>query len=366
MKIGILTFHRALNYGAVLQCYALFEALKGLGHDVEVIDYRAPYIEKYRQPFYKKEFMRQSLMTKIMTLFLLPISYIKKRRASNAFNDFLRKYIKTSDPVFNSKDIPSYYDSIIFGSDQIWNPRICEGFDPIYWGQMKKESVRYIAYATSLEIFQQLTPQQWTFIGEAMNNFDAVAVRENSFREELAKHTQREIKWVVDPTLLISPLMLKKLVKNSSLKRFVFLFTVQEGGKAYQIAQRIAQEKNCVVVRARAITRLNIRKKEKNVIHINSITPNRFVELIQNAECVVTNSFHATAISIQLEKDFYSVECNRSNRIIGILDAVGLLDRYITDINTIKTESSIDYTTVRRNLSNFANQSLEYLITNLS
>ena len=47
MKIGILTFHNAINYGAVLQCYALKEFLSMRGHVVEVIDYRNPMVEEY-------------------------------------------------------------------------------------------------------------------------------------------------------------------------------------------------------------------------------------------------------------------------------------------------------------------------------
>ena len=51
MKIGILNFHRALNYGAVLQCYGLQETLTALGHEVSVIDYRPKIIEKHRSYF---------------------------------------------------------------------------------------------------------------------------------------------------------------------------------------------------------------------------------------------------------------------------------------------------------------------------
>ena len=51
MKVGILTFHRAHNYGAVLQCYALQETLKRMGHDVQVIDYAQPWIEEFYKLF---------------------------------------------------------------------------------------------------------------------------------------------------------------------------------------------------------------------------------------------------------------------------------------------------------------------------
>lgn len=62
MRIGVLTFHRALNYGAVLQCFALFKTLKSMGHDVEIIDYRPLFIERHRNLFYKKQFKKFSII----------------------------------------------------------------------------------------------------------------------------------------------------------------------------------------------------------------------------------------------------------------------------------------------------------------
>ena len=54
-KIGIMTFHTALNYGAVFQTYALEKILMDMGHDVKVIDYRCPYTDKIYKPFYVSE-----------------------------------------------------------------------------------------------------------------------------------------------------------------------------------------------------------------------------------------------------------------------------------------------------------------------
>ena len=51
MKVGILTFHRALNYGAVLQSYALQQVLKDLGYDACIIDYKQKHIEKIYKVF---------------------------------------------------------------------------------------------------------------------------------------------------------------------------------------------------------------------------------------------------------------------------------------------------------------------------
>lgn len=70
MKIGIVTYHRALNYGAVLQCMSLYSALKRLGHDVEVVDYRPEAIEAYRMYFRWKDFKKcRGIIAKLRYLF---------------------------------------------------------------------------------------------------------------------------------------------------------------------------------------------------------------------------------------------------------------------------------------------------------
>lgn len=358
MKIGILTFHRALNYGAVLQCYALSEVLKGMGHDVEVIDYRPPYIEKYRKVFLAENFSRKSLSAKIKMVCLIPATIIKKKRASSAFDAFLESRLKLSAPVYKAHDVPSYYDCIVFGSDQIWSLGICKGFDPVFWGQFPKRKSHFVAYAPSLENYQNFTEQEWSFVLEALNNFDHISVREEAFKDELEKRTTKKISWVLDPTLLVAPEILKKCIKKPAIDKYIFLFTVQSGRLPCEIAQRVAQEKGWKVVRARAIKRLS---EEPGVIQMGACSPEEFLGLIYYAECIVTNSFHATALSVQLEKRFFSVKCERPKRIINILNALDLQDRYITKSEDVNVELTIDYTNVRQRMDALKAHSYEYI-----
>ena len=51
MKIGILTFHCAVNYGAVFQAYALQVVLMMDGYDVYVVDYCPDYLLAPYRPF---------------------------------------------------------------------------------------------------------------------------------------------------------------------------------------------------------------------------------------------------------------------------------------------------------------------------
>lgn len=363
MKIGILTFHRALNYGAVLQCYSLSEILRAMGHDVEVIDYRPAYIEKHRKIFNINSIRREKFIGKLKTTCLIPITYVKKRKASQAFDNFLKHHLHMSARVFNANDVPPYYDVIIFGSDQIWSPTICKGFDSIFWGKVPKRNTRFVCYAPSLENYQNFTDIQWNFILRELKNFDSISVREKAFKDELEKRSTREVDWVLDPTLLVSPKTLKQCLKKPAIEKYIFLFTVQPGSLPYEISRKVAKEKGWKIVRARATKRLS---EEEGVIQLGSCSPEEFLGLIYYAECIVTNSFHATAISIQFGKKIFSAQCERSKRIKNILDVVGLQDRYVTCVEDVNIDSSIDYNDVKRRLEKFVIHSYEYLQSSLS
>ena len=132
MKIGILTFHRAINYGAVLQCYGLYETIKSMGHDVEIIDYRPECIEYYRRilPIFKiKHSVGWNNKLKALAYSLVSVKTVVN--ANKRFNAFLKNYFRFSKSFSQPKRIPQDYDIIFFGSDQIWSPQICYGFDSV-------------------------------------------------------------------------------------------------------------------------------------------------------------------------------------------------------------------------------------------
>ena len=110
-----------------------------------------------------------------MSLLLLPTSYWNKRKSARIFDTFISQQIKTTKVVKKVSEIPSF-DVIFFGSDQIWNPRICEGFSPIYYGQFPKSKTIFISYAASLGTPQNLTKEQWDKIFPLLKVFDSISV----------------------------------------------------------------------------------------------------------------------------------------------------------------------------------------------
>lgn len=361
MKIGILTFHRALNYGAVLQCYALKEVLCELGHDVEIIDYRPSCIEKHRKLLSGKDFKKLNFYNKIKNICYLPWMFFYKNKANNVFDAFLNKYFNISKPIFEKNQIPSIYDYIFFGSDQIWSHRICGGFEDVYWGQFEKKNTKFITYAASMEDYNELSDSSWTLINKYLYSFDAISVREKSLCDVLIKKTSHRIYNVLDPTLLCSPLVLDKFCQSNAIKKkYVLLFSVQGESFTKEIAKYISEKYNYTIVRVVAL-RYPRKKKDINTIYIDSCRPEEFVNLIYNSEFVITNSFHATAISIQLQKNFIVAKCKNPNRVHNLLSALGLQKRYIADTKAVDYLEDVNYDEAFRKLQILRDSSLNYI-----
>ncbi len=147
MKVGVITFHRAINYGAVLQTYALQKALKGLGFDSEVIDYRCDHMEE----LYKLigGFSTKSVKQNIRSF----MNYFPAKRKMKSFRSLVNENMKLS-PVYDSATINQSnerYDIFITGSDQVFN-YACSDFDKNYFLSFVDDEQKINSYAASFGI----------------------------------------------------------------------------------------------------------------------------------------------------------------------------------------------------------------------
>lgn len=361
MKIGILTFHNAINYGAVLQCYALKEFLSQRGHEVEVIDYRVPAIEECKKRlslFLISE--QKGVIKRIAYLLLNLILYRRKKSVIDVFDEYLRLRLNLSRRVYSAQDIPTEYDYIFFGSDQIWNPRICHGFDPILWGQFKKGGTKFIAYAASLGELSFLSDEQWTYVQKYIGVFDYVSVRENAVRDALLEKTNSMIDCCVDPTLMIDDKVLKTCAIRPNLDNFILLYNVTKNKKALNLACRIASKLNCQVVFVEAKPTIHFKKK-KNVIYKTGISPDEFLGYIKYARLTIGNSFHLIALSIVMETNFYSINSYRPERVLNLLNQLDLSDRHKIATDVIERVEDIDFSKMRSKLQSLREASLSFI-----
>lgn len=288
INIGILTFHRALNYGAILQCYALQKYLSKLGYNVEVIDYRQPFIEKVYKVWDEHLFIANLFHIKKALKYLcrLPSRYQRKK----LFQQFISTNIKLSSPC--QSNIPTKYDIIFHGSDQIWNSKLTGGIlDPIYMGEYQlKNNALKIAYAVSFED-KQFTNYEVSILKSTLHNFNKISIREANLIKRLQPYTHTPIYDVVDPTLLLTASDYDLIATKPKIKnKYVLFYAVGPTDKALKLARRIAKERKCQLI--------NITNKQ--------ISPNEFLGYFKYATFAVVVSFHGTVFSLIYKTNFYT------------------------------------------------------------
>lgn len=363
MKIGILTFHCAHNYGAVLQTYALQEILKTMGHEVFIIDYRPKYIVDVYKIFNIRRFISKSPITSLKKTLNEILNFRNRIFRYYKFNRFIKSYINLS----HERTVSNIYDAYIIGSDQVWNPDITGGvFDKVFFAEFNfsKEKKRILSYAASMEKVN-LTENERNYLTSALLNFNSLGVRESSLKELLQPLTSKKIEVVLDPTLLLSAHYWNKLIhyKPKTGKKYVLVYHTRVDKFTISVAKKIAQKIDAEIIEVFATIEY---KCETSLIP--DASPEEFLGLIKYASYVVTTSFHGTAFSLVFGKSFYYIQLNdnKDNRVISLLDQINASDRVINKNNLFDIESiSIKENSFEDKLLNLRSKSLSYLINSL-
>ena len=252
-KIGILTFQRAHNYGAVLQAYALSTYLKKFNLDVEIVDYWPDY-RKGMYDLFDVNFKQKSLTKNLKEIIKTIIGFRKKYIRYNKFKKFISNELglKNKKSFNKGNQISSSYDYLFFGSDQIWRYNeflSYKGLDPVYWGEYPSgNKVKKIAYAASMGI---LNPEllDKNKISKYLANFNSLAVREEVLKNYVKPLTNTSVEHVLDPVFLINPKEWRTLANKSGYKKefrkkYLLLYNLNTSEKTYSIVNKIAKEKN--------------------------------------------------------------------------------------------------------------------------
>lgn len=361
MNIGIITFHRAENYGAVLQAYALQEFISDnfKNCDVKIIDYRSVPIESAYS--YRKLILSGNPI-KIIAKILLrgPRVYQTKRN----FKEFVNKRLVISE-TFNSENIETAkneFDCIVAGSDQIFNLAMTN-HDMGYFLQGEKHSrnnnsCSVISYAASTGTI----PSDESYQSELLNLlklFDALSFREKSSYDWCTRHGLR-CQVNADPVMLLDEEKWSKLAKKSRVKPYVLYFCVQSienEMKTLEFAKKKASELECELCFLSIYGSIH----DREIQRLQSTKPEEFLGLIKNAECVVTDSFHASVFSIIFHKNFF-VETNIKNnaRILDLLDLTGLSCLSMKNGIVMNPEKKIDWKSIDTILEEKRKETYDY------
>ena len=357
MKVGILTYHRAHNYGAVLQCFALQEIIRKQGHEVEIIDYKQPFIEKYYNPQVSfRHVIKLCLLLEFEGLYVYVKRYFDKFKKRKFFNEFRLAFMKCGKP-FNGTNIPQDYDTYVLGSDQIWGIHCTNGYDPIYWGNFPKgPGVKVFGYAISgTTAYHKVLSEDE--IRSNIGNFNNLSFREETLRDDIAKVAGIHAEIALDPTLLTDAEIWSPLINSEwSQRNYIVLYQVRfikgEEKMLNRKAKSFAKHLNCEII--------DLSDMQYSV--------EDFVSIIKYAKCVVTSSFHATVFSIIFSTPFYSFKLydTHDDRYTDLLERLHL-SKHVVDKDSVLSEIPfVDRDVIKKYLPLLQESSFRYLKTILS
>lgn len=367
MRIKTITCHDVYNYGAALQAYALQQYLLSKGHEVEIIDYKPDYLSlQYKfwnvpkSSHYYDRAMKSNLFRFLLCCYFAPKRYATFGR-KRKFDNFKKNNLRCTKRYENYQQLvncPPQADAYIAGSDQIWNCALPNGKDPSFFLQFGSEKVCRISYAASFSI-PEIIDEYIKQIKEWLNSFYAISVRERTGVDILNKLGVDGIE-VVDPVFLLSrddwsvfsgP---KKMVD----KKYILVYDLYLNDNRLRTeAERLSAEHELAIVSVDAYFKCPYAHK-----NISSAGPKEFVNLIENADYVITNSFHATAFSVIFNKPF-SVYYKYSN-ISRMADFLQNLEMSYC-LNAINPQYNYNWEMINNRLRDMCEHSFCFLSKNL-
>ncbi|MCX7848263.1 MAG: polysaccharide pyruvyl transferase family protein, partial [bacterium] len=295
MRVGILTFHHVANYGAMLQAYALQEAVQELGHEVELIDYRpAKALAAYYSALFENNPQAES-----------------NARRLRRMEEFMKARMRLSPQPFRTYEgfegVCGRYDVVIVGSDEVWNINSFRGYDRSYflaWAGTE----RRVSYAASFGYTASTGVHREEIRGE-LEKFAEISVRDEHSRRIVEEECGLEAEIVVDPTLLIEYDGLVRKVREGEYMLVYGVLTKE--AEAY--VKRCAERSGVGVV----AVGYGVGCAEEVMA---AASPDEFVSLFAHARYVFTGFFHGIMFAVKFGKPFTAF-CGADKRL-KMTDAV--------------------------------------------
>lgn len=329
-KIGIVTIHKSSNFGGSLQAYALYKYLESQGHDVEIIDLLRPVHDRFiydscYKPYRSTRFTLKNRLREAAKKLLGRkdrkgyASEVSKERFAEFFKDikYSKEYRKISRIY---KDAP-VYDTYITGSDQMWSPMHPFNIEP-YFLTFAPKGKRKISFATSIGV-TELTAKEKADYSKWLSSYNAISVREKQGKQLLDSFiNDKNIEVVADPTFLLDIEEWQSLAIAPDIKEnYILLFSLTNPKPLVDFAIRMSQEsgKKLVILKG---PQLDVNSPD--YILDNNIGPREFLGYFDNADMVITDSFHGSVFAMLMgAKNFFSYIqpfSKTGNRITNLLE----------------------------------------------
>lgn len=345
MKAGIITFHDANNYGAVLQAYAL---------NKKIGEYCSSEIINYHNEKFHKSHSTSGIKNKIINLIYR--NAIKKK--NKEFSEFRKNKLLIKGNIIRDEQLSQLndiFDVFISGSDQVWNLK-CSGNNDSYFLNFVNDTKKKNSYSAS---FGTREPKLDEMHIKYIKEFNHISVRERSGKDYLSEININAVK-TCDPVFLLDKGEWDKLAGDNS-DRYILVYEVVNGVNMINFAKMLSK-----VQKLKVIVITSSYKPILSVKTLRDIGPIKWLNLIKNAEYIITNSFHGLAFSLIFNKQFFVELLSNSDsnaRMIELLEDMNLSSRLISDWQDIVKLDNIEFDNVNKKIKEVRKESIEYIGT---
>lgn len=389
MKLGIVTWITYLNYGTVLQAYAMQKAVERLGHSAQILSDRL-VLEQFRKAHpYQTEKKQshavppQSAAERMTALIRHPRELLRTLKArldpdgflmpyelsQKAISDFVEETLCVREGVVpEDLDLLNEdYDAFLCGSDQIWSV-FPVNFNPYYFLDFAEKPK--ISYAPSLGT-DRIPSEMAEKIGRLLRDFSAISVRESKSAEQLSVLLNREVSWVADPTLLHDRQFWESFSQPISKRKkpYLLCYFLENREWYHRYAEQLAKKLHLRLL----LLPSRWEHLSRGCVYTEAIGPREFVARFRDAAYVLTDSYHGSIFSLLFEKDFqYLLRFGKDDpisqnlRIESLFNYLGLQDRIVAEEGAGQIALSIpDVPKVNQRIELLRAKSRDYLASAL-
>jgi hypothetical protein len=319
MKAGILTLHNQLNYGGVLQAFALQKAIKNFGVNVKIIDYWISPGNSHLLGYWFGA--KDWLVVKVLRFVYLSFrdgfvfdSIVRRYRTIK----FIRTLLELSDTTYKTaRDLEQIkdYDCLVVGSDQVWNYKWHGCPNPFLLEKIDNK-IKRVSYAASFG-FTELPSEFIADYQKGLLKFSAISVREKDGVELVHKWTGLRSQWVTDPTLLLGKQEWEKVLnlRQVESRKYIFCYWLGDVSKLRLAINGLLKTHKkiyicgdlkfvscsindfCKILKFRLYCFFNPQIKV-----CFSFGPKEFVKGVAQSEGIVSDSYHALMFASIFEK----------------------------------------------------------------
>ena len=369
MKIGIITFHNSYNCGSMLESYAIQTVVQKLGYEAEIVNFSS----EGQKEIYAIRFKNNSIKNIMKNILTIPAKS-KIELNNKKYEEFKQKNFKLSKEYVKGSEISEEeYNAVIAGSDQIWNITI-EDYDDAYFLPWVKEAKK-IAYSPSFgaKKISENTDDERKYCNY-LKEFDCLSIRENNGQKWIKEMTGIDIPVLLDPTLLLETEDYNK-IEDTSLQeedKYIFFYCPSFNREICKFVKKLADKYNLKVITWSTKSYYFKLIKSFGFILPQYESPAVYLNLIKNAEIVLTTSYHGTIFSTLYQKKFITIKNGEmygsDDRVITLLKQLNMENRLIPydfddNFNYLQ---DVDYSNYKENIDILKKKSIDYLRESLS